>query len=156
SGAITGGLSLLTAFAGYAASGPQSGPGNQYGPLAGLVGFVPTLVGTHKFDIPGRPLDPGDLHLNQGAFETLSSTTIGPNEGAHAFGVEPTLKLFGQFLQHDITFTAGVNVRYLPALQQFRVQESVGLDFNLARFRLGPYPASLGLEGRANIYQQID
>jgi len=130
--------------------------GGQWQPASLLSGLPSTLIPEQTFNLASGPASPGDLFFRQGAFSFGDSTRIGQNEGANPVGLFPTLQFRGQYLNRDITFTTGVNARYLPDLRQFRLQESFGLDYNLVRFNIGPYRASFGMEGRLNTYQQID
>ncbi len=142
--------------AGFGAIGvaAAAGAGDQWAPASRVVGLA-TLIPEQTFDLASRPANPGDLFFRQGAF-SFRDSPAGRNEGENAFGLFPTLQLRGQYLDRDVTVTAGVNARFLPDLRQFRVQESFGLDYNLARFNIGAYRASFGAEGRLNTYQQID
>jgi RHS repeat-associated protein len=130
--------------------------GGEWQPASLLSGLPSLLIPEATFDLASGPANPGDLFFRQGAFQFRDSTAIGQNEGENPVGLFPTLQFRGQYLNRDITFTAGVNARYLPDLRQVRLQESLGLDYNLLRVNLGAYRASLGLEGRLNTYQQID
>jgi hypothetical protein len=114
------------------------------------------LFPEQTFDLASGPARPGDLFFRQGAFSLLESTPIGTNEGENQVGLFPMIQFRGGFLDRDLTFSTGFNARYLPERDQFRFQQSFGLDYNLVRFNLGDYKASFGTEGRFNTYQQID
>ena len=148
---------ILT-FGGFGLLGvaTAAGAGNEWGPASKVLGFLPTLVPEQTVSLSQGPSSPGDLYFRQFAFSLRDSTTIGRNEGNNALGIFPTFQFRGQYLDHDITFTGGVNTRYLPDLRQFRLQESFGIDYNLLRFNIGDYRASFGTEGRLNLYQQIN
>jgi hypothetical protein len=129
--------------------------GGEWMPASKLSGLV-TLMPEQTFNLSSGPANPGDLFFRQGAFSFRDSTAIGTNEGENPVGLFPTIQFRGGFLDRDITFTTGFNARYLPEREQFRFQQSFGLDYNLARFNIGDYRASFGAEGRLNTYQQID
>jgi hypothetical protein len=129
--------------------------GGEWQPASMLSG-LPTLMPEQTFQLATGPATPGDMFFRQGAFSFSDSTTIGTNEGENPVGLFPTLQFRGGYLNRDLTFTTGVNARYLPDLQQFRLQESFGVDQNLVRFNIGPYDASIQLSGRLNLYQTID
>ena len=146
---------LLFGGFGLAGIATAAGAGNQWSPASTAIGFatlVPELT-AHLSDGPGSP---GDLNFRQFAFNFRDSTSIGRNEGNDVLGLFPTGQFRGQFLNHDLTFTAGLNARYLPDDREFRLQESLGLDYNLFRFNIGDPRASFGTESRLNLYQQID
>ena len=140
---------------GLAGIAAAAGAGNEWAPASKVIGLA-TLVPEQTLHLSDRPWSPGDLYFRQLAFNFKESTSIGRNEGNNVLSLYPTLQFRGQYLDRDITFTAGANARYLPDLHQFRIQESFGLDYNLVRFRIGDYRASFGAEGRLNLYQQVD
>ena len=123
---------------------------------AALVSGLATLMPEQTGALANRPASPGDLFFRQAAFSFADSTPIGANEGASPLGIFPTLQLRGQFLDRDITVTAGVNARFLPERQQFRLQESLGVDYAIARFTTQQYRGYFGFAARANLYQQFD
>jgi hypothetical protein len=130
--------------------------GGEWKPASLTTTVTSALFPEQTFDLASGPARPGDLFFRQGAFSLLESTPIGTNEGENQVGLFPMIQFRGGFLDRDLTFSTGFNARYLPERDQFRFQQSFGLDYNLVRFNLGDYKASFGTEGRFNTYQQID
>jgi hypothetical protein len=122
---------------------------------ASMASSLPAVL-VPELDIASGSARLGPFLFRQLAFNFNESTPIGSNEGENPVGLFPTVSGRGQFLDRDLTATAGVNTRYVPTLRELRLQESFGLDYNLVRFNIGDYRAAFGMEGRLNLYQQID